>query len=260
MSMDLSKLPDMEDLARQMEDALAEAQGAMEGLPTEMGQMEGALGALSALMQGMPAQMAELSSAMAGLGEAQAASAEALAGEPDWGFYADIRIGNMLHLGVEAEFDLVQAVQTFESTQGPGLESLVAGLVQDVAGDDFEPGLTEQVLGQVQKGRGMALVRNIDVIKCQIPGAPGDAASTLQLSPEANIPLVVDEGSLGFEFAPMLTIRNQWERADIPVFAPMGEEVLISLSRFEDGESFSMQFSPVSQEYKVSIELRCSPL
>ena len=260
MSIEPSELPDMEELARQMEDALAEAQSAMEDLPSQMGGMEGALGALSALMEGMPDQMAELSSVMAGFSGAQAAGAEALAGEPDWGLYAEIRIGNMLQIGVEAEFDLVQVLETYESSQGPGLESLVAGLVQDAAGDDFDPGLTHQVLGQIKKGRGMALVHNIDVLKCQIPGAPGDAAGTLQLSPEANIPLVVDAGGLGFEFAPMLTIRNRWERADIPVFAPMGEDVLVPLSRFEDGESFAMRFVPENQEYGVNIELRCSPL
>ena len=89
-----------------------------------------------------------------------------------------------------------------------------------------------------------------------VVGDPARIELELQLSPEGNIPLVLDSGGLGFEFAPLLTIRNRWERANIPSFVPMGNEVVVSLDRFEPGEAFSLEFQPSGQEEDVKIELR----
>jgi len=246
-------------MARQIDEALAEAWQTLENL-AQMKEMEGAMSALSALTGGLPSQMGELSAAMAGFGEAHAANVQELAGEPDWTLRAEIRVGQMLHLVVDGAFDLGKIIQTRESTQGGGFESLLGGLEQEAAGDDFEPGMMGQVMDQLQKGRGMTVVQNVDVLKCHIPGAPGDAADTLQLSTEANIPLVLCENGLGFEFAPMLTIRNAWEKANIPTFAPLGDEIVVPLDRFENCEPFSLNFTPGGQEHKLSFKLSFEPL
>ena len=178
----LDDLPDMDELARQMKDAMAEAQKAMQDLPMQMEGLEDVMGSLSALMSGLPAQMQELGSAMVGFGE------------------------------------------------------------------------------QLKKGRGIAVVESIEILECRIQGAPGNAAATLQLSPEANIPLPMDENGIGFEFAPLLTIRNRWERANIPTFSPMGQEIVVPLAHLESGEAFTCEFAPAGQEDEMTVALSFQPL
>ncbi|MCJ7739453.1 MAG: hypothetical protein MUQ10_19425 [Anaerolineae bacterium] len=50
MSDDPFSMPDVDEIARQMEEAMAEAQRAMDGLP----QLGDTMGALSALMRNLP--------------------------------------------------------------------------------------------------------------------------------------------------------------------------------------------------------------
>jgi len=188
-------LPEMDGLARQMEDAMAEAQKAMEDLPMQMGDMENVMGSLSTLMGGMPAQMEELGTAMAGLGEKHEANVESLAGEPDWSVEASIWVGEKLHIVVGAMFDLEKVREAWSSTQGAGFESLVEGVVAGTAGE-IEAGLMGQIMGQLKKGRSIAVVEGVEVLVCRIQGAPRDAAEKLELSPEGNIPLMMDEGGL----------------------------------------------------------------
>jgi len=259
MTKDVFDLPDMDELARQMEDAMGKAEEAMEDLPTQMGEMENLMGSLSALMAGMPGQMEELSTAMAGFGEKHEANVESLAGEPDWSLEASIRVGEKLHIVVSAAFDLRKVREAWNSTQDAGFESLVEGVVAGPVGE-MEPGLMGQIVGQLKKGRSIAVVEGVEVLACRIQGAPGDAAETLRLSPEGNIPLVMDEGGLGFEFAPLLTIRNSWETADIPTFSPMGEEIVVQLRHFESGEAFRLKFEPTGQEDEMTVELSFQPL
>jgi hypothetical protein len=258
MTEDTFDLPDMGELTRQMEDAMAEAQKAMQDLPTQMGELEGVMGSLSALMGEMPAQMEELSSAMAGFEGQHEANVESLAGEPDWSVEASIQVGEKLHIVVSAAFDLAKVKGAWSSTQGAGFESWVEGVVADTEGE-IEPGLVGQIMGQLKKGRSIAVVENVKVLACRIQGTPGDAAEKLQLSPEGNIPLVLDEDGLGFEFAPLLMIRNRWENADIPTFTPMGEEVVVPLERFESGETFKLEFEPAGQEEKMKVALSFQP-
>ncbi len=66
MTKDVFDLPDMDDLSRQMEEAMTEAKKAMDDLPTQMDEMENVMGSLSALLEGMPTQMEELSTVMGG--------------------------------------------------------------------------------------------------------------------------------------------------------------------------------------------------
>jgi hypothetical protein len=259
MTKDAFDLPDMDDLARQMEEAMAEAKKAMDDLPTQMDEMENVMGSLSALLGGMPAQMEELSTVMAGFEEHHEANIESLAGEPDWSVEASIRVGEKLYIVVSATFDLGKVRDAWSSTQGAGFESLVEGAVAETAGE-IEAGLMGQIMGQLKKGRSIAIVQGVEVLVCRIQGAPGGAAEKLQLSPEANIPLVMDEGGLGFEFAPLLTIHNSWERADIPTFSPMGEEIVVPLKHFESGEAFRLKFEPTGQEDEMTVELSFQPL
>lgn len=97
-------------------------------------------------------------------------------------------------------------------------------------------------------------MEEVEVLACRIQGAPGDARETLQLSPEGNIPLAMGEEGIGFEFAPLLTIRNRWERADIPTFSPMGREITVPLEQFESRE-FEMRFEPQGQEDPIVVKL-----
>ena len=259
MTEEAFELPDMDELTRQMEEAMAEAQEAMQDLPTQMGELEGVIGSLSALMGGMPAQMEELSSAMAVFGEQHEANVESMVGEPDWSVEASIQVAEKLHIVVNAAFDLKKIKEAWTSTQGAEFESLVEGVVADTEGE-VEAGLMDQIMGQLKKGRNIAVVENIEVLACRIQGAPGNATEKLQLSPEGNIPLMMDENGLGFEFAPLLTIRNKWENANIPTFSPMGKEIVVQLEHFESKEAFKLQFEPAGQEDKMTVKLSFQPL
>ena len=252
-------MPDMDEMAKQMEEAMKEAQEAMEDLSGQMGDMGNILGSLSGLLNGMPEQMEELTKGMAEFGEQHKANVESMVEEADWQVEANIRVGNKLHVIVSAEFDFEQLKAAWSSTQGAGFDSLVAGVVTESAGE-MEEGVMDQILGQLKKGRSIALVKDVQVVACRIQGAPQDAAETLQLSPEGNIPLALTEDGIGFEFAPVLTIRNRWERADIPTFVPMGEEIVVPIGHFEPAEAFSIEFEPEGQEDEMRVELSFEPL
>ena len=256
---DSFEFPDMEDLAKQMEDAMTGAQKAMEDLPEQMGDLEQVMGSLSALMGNLPAQMEELSDAMNTFEEQHEANSAALAGDPDWAFTAEIRVGEVLHVRVRAAFDFGKLMDALQSTQVDGFEALVGGIVAGTGGE-MDSGTMDQMMEQLQKGRSIALVEDVEVLACNFQGAPGDATETLQLSPEGNIPLVMSNRGLGFEFAPLLTIRNQWEHASIPTFAPMGEEIVVPGEYFLAGEAFNLRFEPRGQEDALEVTLSFEPL
>jgi hypothetical protein len=259
MKKEQSCMPDMEGIASQMEEAMAQAKQAMADLPGQMEGMEKAMGSLSALMGGMDGQMEELGSAMAGFGQQHAANVESLAGQPDWSVEATIRVGEKLEVIVTAAFDLQKVKEAWSSTQGAEFESLVQETVAGT-GDDVDAGQMELIIGQLKKGRSVALVQSVDVVSCRIQGAPPNAAAELQLSPEGNIPLAMGEGGLAFELAPVLTIRNRWENAEVPTFTPMAEELVVPLSDFDSAKGFSRQFEVSGQEEQIGVELAFNPL
>ncbi len=256
---DTYDMPDMEELARQMKDAMSEAQKAMEDLPGQMAGMENVMGSLAGLVNDLPAQMGELGTAMAGFEEQHEANVASMAGDPDWLMEADIEVGEQLHVIVRAGFDLEQVIEAWNSTQGSEFESVVAGVVTQTAGG-MEEGLMGQIMGQLKKGRSMALIDDMEVVACRIQGAPKDAAETLRLSPEGNIPLMMDEGGLGFELALMLTIQNRWEHANLPTFSPMGEEIVVPISHFEQGKPFEVTFEPDGQDEELTVKLHFEPV
>lgn len=258
------EMPDMDELSRQMEDAMAQAQKAMEEeMQVPMGGLSGMMGVLSGLMGNLPGQMADLGAAMEGFEKDHTANVASLAGDPDWALVADIQVGTKLHVVVKAAFDLTKIEQAWRSTQGAGFESLVSGVVEGsgaVTAHEMESGIMGQILGQLQQGRAVAVVEDIDVLACRIQGAPQNAAKTLQLSPEGNIPLAMSEAGVSFEFAPLLTIRNRWDHAAIPTFTPMAEEIVVPVARFEGEQPFSLSFKPTGQDDEITITLGFEPL
>ncbi|MEA3309604.1 MAG: hypothetical protein U9Q70_08865 [Chloroflexota bacterium] len=259
MTKDTFDLPDMDELTHQLEDAMTAAQKALADLPVQMEQLGDITGSFSALMGGMPAQLGRLAAAMEGFEEEHESNVTSLAGEPDWSMKADIWVAKKLHLVISASFDLEKIKEAWSSTQNAGFESLVTGVVAGT-GAEIEAGMMGQIMGQLKQGRSIAVVEDVKVRACRIQGAPRDAAAKLQLSPEGNIPLAMSEDGLGFELAPMLTIRNKWENANIPTFSPLGKELVVSLEHFENGETFNLNFKPAEQEEELTVELSFQPL
>lgn len=218
-------MPDMGDIASQMNEAMA----------------------------GLPGQMEELSEAMEGFGEKHEENVASLAGNPDWAVKADIAVGKVLHAVVTAEFDLKKIIEAQASTQGGDFSKAVKEAAGDVDDDTMA-----QIMEQLGQGRSLAVVKDIDVKECSIAGAPGDAASKVTLSPEGNIPLAVKDDALTLEFAPLLTIKNDWENADIPSFEPMADEVAVPLKSFDAGKGFAKKCSVSGQETALTIGLSFS--
>ena len=248
------EMPDMNDINKQMQDAMEQAQKAMQDLPEQMGEMQNIMGSLSSLMGNLPDQLSGLGSAMQDFEEQHEENIEMAAGEPDWEIAANIHVGNILNVIVKAEFDLQQIVQAYQSTQGGGFEDLVRSVAGDAV-NDLDEDTMGQVMEQLGKGRSTAKITMVKIQSCTIAGAPANTADQLQLSPQAGIPLVVDNNKIGFEFAPMLTIRNQWENANIPTFTPMAEQTMISLADFENGNLFQKKVSVDNQEMNIHVEL-----
>ena len=266
MGKDEFEIPDMGDLAKQMEEAMEEAQKAMgqaqeatKDLAGQLSGLEGALGALSGLGATLPDQLGDLGSAIGGFEQQHGENMESLAGDPDWELEAKITVGTKLEVGVAAELSLETVKQAWSSTQGAGFEALVGQtLVEEgVEVEDSEMG---QIMEQLRKGRSVATIKSLEVLSCSLQGAPRDAKETLQLSPEANIPLTMDEGGLGLELAPLLTIRNRWENADLPTFVPMGQEIMVPFEQFEKGKAFDLRFEPKGQDDKMIVEISFRPL
>jgi len=259
MTDELFEMPDMDEIQRSLNDALGEAQEAMENIPQQMNDLDNALGSLSNLMNDMPSQLAALGQAVGGFSESHQDNLETLVGEPDWKLKADIRVGNILHLEILGQLDIGKIKQTWGSTQGGGFDSLVSGVIGNAA-DDLDGDTMDQVMDQLKMGRGMARIERIDILSCSIQGAPGNAIDDLRLSPEGNIPLSLNDGYLNLEFAPALTIRNSWENASLPTFSPMAEEIQVPLSKFDKAAGFSDHFEPSNQEYQLMLDIHFEPL
>ena len=222
---------------------------------------------LEAAASALPDAMAELHQAMQRFPEVLARSEsaetpippemESLLGEPDWRVTATVRVEEMLVVEVVADFDLRKTIQTWRYIRSGRLEAMLGGGDEGRSRDEAS---MRKVLDDLQQGRGLAVVREIHVERCELPGAPETAAEEIRFTPEMNVPLLMHQNGLGFEFAPVLTIRNQWEKAIVPAFFPMGEEVVVPLSRFQSGQPFTVRVSPEGQEYDVKLALHFAPL
>jgi hypothetical protein len=247
-------MPNMDDINKQMQDAMEQAQKAMDDLPEQMEDMQNVMGSLSSLMGNLPGQLNDLGSAMQNFETQHEENMETATGQPDWEIAANIHVGSILNVIVKAEFDLQQIIQAYHSTQGGGFEDLVRSVAGDAV-SDLDDDTMGQVMQQLGKGRSTAKVTTIKIQSCTIAGAPANAEEQLKLSPQAGIPLMMDNGRIGFEFSPMLTIRNQWENANIPVFTPMAEQIQIPLIHFEGGKLFQEKIKVNNQEIDIQIEI-----
>jgi len=252
------EIQDIDDLSRQMEEAMQETQKAMDSLPDQMIELEDSLGSLSSLMNNLPDQMKELTNAMSSFDEQHQENLDLSAGEPDWALKADIYVGDIIHVLVNAAFNLDNIRQAWMSTQGEGFDSLVKGVIEG-GNIELEEGDMGQILDQLQKGRSMAIIEEVDVLACNIAGAPSNAVKTLTLSPEANIPIMFNEYGIGFELAPFLTIRNQWENASIPSFTPMGADIVVPDEKFDGNEAFQITYKISGQEKPIQIVFHFQP-
>lgn len=258
MDNDSFEMPDLDGLMKQMEDALEEAQGAMENL-SEMREIQNIMGSMSSLIDGLPSDMKDLTGAIAGFDDQHTENMQSMAGEPNWELHAKIFVGEKLQIAVQAALDVENTIMAYQSTQCGGFEDLVGSVVAGT-GEEFDSDTMGQIMEQLKKGRSIAQINKVEVLVCRIQGAPAGAAQELQLSPEANIPLTMDEKGLGLEFAPMLTIRNKWEHANLPTFTPMAEEITIPVETFSKKQPFSKNFELVSQEDPIRVELVFQPI
>ena len=247
-------MPNMDDINKQMQDAMEQAQKAMDDLPEQMEDMQNVMGSLSSLMDNLPGQLNDLGSAMQNFETQHEENMETAVGQPDWEIAANIHVGSILNVIIKAEFNLQQIMQAYQSTQGGDFEDIVRSVAGDAV-NELDEDTMGQVMQQLSKGRSTAKITTIKIQACSIAGAPANAADQLQLSPQAGIPLVMENNKIGFEFAPMLTIRNQWENANIPVFTPMAEQIMITIKDFENENLFQKKFTITNQDMEMQLEL-----
>lgn len=241
----------MEEAMQGMEDALEDVQETMQEIPD----MAGILSAFSGLSKNLPGQMGDLEEALGGFGELHEENLNNLAGKSDWAINANIQIGKILKLNVKAVFDLQNALQTYQSTQGSQMDEAINSVLGNIADIDADSELGDMIKEELKQGRSAASVESIQVLSCTIAGAPANSAENLKLSPEAGIPIAVQEKGISFEFAPMLTIKNRWENAAIPVFVPMGEAVIVPIHKFDQAVPFKETFQIDQEKQTILISI-----
>ncbi len=254
---------DAEEMFKQVEDAMSgmpdivdHLKNIMEEVPMQIEEIQDAPDSVSKGDEVL-SKTSGLDVALESLAPSQEGSLEHLIGSPNWDMCADIRLGKVLRLTVEAAFDLEKVIQTWRNLSDAERREVVQDIVQDALGFEVDPEILGQAMGQVQKGRGLAIVKSLQVLHSHIPGVPESVA---QAAPETNIPLVMHENGLGFDFAPVLAIRNNWGETKIPTFVPTGEDIVIPMERFVGGRAFSARFSLSGQDYPLVVDLKFEPL
>ncbi|MBN1179995.1 MAG: hypothetical protein JXD18_12345 [Anaerolineae bacterium] len=225
--------PKRDDVAKIM----AEAQQMFDELPQQMREIKRSLDSLSGSMRGLPPQMESLGTLLAEIGSVPEAEDRATNVRPDWALEADVRIGRLLHAVISADFNLGSVAQG-------GAGALPADMVQPRG-------------SATQKS---ALIRSIEVRKSRIPGAPKDAERTLQLKPDANVPVSIRAGQLAFDLAPSLVVGNRWPGAELPVVSATDNEIVVPLEKFRERNPFAIQFSLKHQPQRTTVGLRFVPI
>ncbi|MGB3903739.1 MAG: hypothetical protein WBB22_02350 [Anaerolineae bacterium] len=234
------EMSELGDLAEELEKAIGRVRKAMAGV-TPLEELAGLQEAMAGL-----AQMGALTEKMQlAAMEYEKAVAE-LAGEPNWRLEAETEVSkgpsSLMEVQLVADFDLERA------TEGR----------QIVSGD--EP--ASEIAGR----HGIAVIRELNLLDCQIVGAAETATQDLRLTPEGNVTLKVNEaGELCFEFAPALTPKApkgdpRWEKADLPSFAPMIDDVRVDLRDVESGEPFRRNVTVHQDELDLEVKLAFRPL
>lgn len=257
---------DAEEMFKQVEDAMSgmpdivgHLKNIMEEVPMHIEEIQDAPDKATKRADAL-SKTSGLDVALESLAPSPEGNLELLVGKPNWAICADIRLGQVLRLALEAAFDLDKAVQTWRNLGDTDRREVVQDIVQDALGFEVDPEILGQAMGQVQKGRGLAVVKSLQVVDCRIPGVPEDVVQVLRLAPETSIPLVMHENGVGFDFAPVLAIRDHWGGAKIPTFVPTGEEIVVPMERFGRGQAFSARFTLSSQDYPLVVDLKFEPL
>jgi hypothetical protein len=249
---------DFNGLTEEMEDAMAQARKAMEDLyPLEE------LSGIQEAMAGL-ARMGRVVEKMRLAAEKHEQFIAELVGEPDWRMEAEIEVrkgpSSLMKVELTADFDLEIIVQAHEIASSDEGQTRIATMLRGMGLD------LEMVQEQVARGRGMALIRELNLVEPAVNSASPQESQGLRLTPEANVPLKIsNERELCFEFAPAL--RNSvprddpaWEEADLPDFAPTIEEVRVSLDSFEPGEPFQRSMMVSQEELELEFKLAFRPL
>jgi hypothetical protein len=232
---------------------LNQMQRAMDELPSQIQHIQQRLDRLSASMEGVPAVLEEKGTILAEVDTFRMPQAPKKELKPDWGLEADVRVGRTLRVSVYATFALGNVT---DAPHDPCTDlDLRLHRILDRKWMTQQPETAPN-----QSKRTKIEVYNIQVQKCRIRGAPQDAERTMILSPEAGIPIVLLDDDLCFDFAPALTIKNEWEGAETPSFRPMGEEIRVPLEDFEKRHSISRRLALKDQDQRMTVRLHCEPL
>ncbi len=255
---DEPEMPGFEGLAEDMEKAMAEARKAMDDLPP----LE-ELGAVQEAMAGLAAMGTALEKMRLAAQQRDELLAE-MVGEPNWRFKAEITVRKgaspLMKVELTADFDLEKIVEGHEILSSEEALAQIAATLQGMGVD------REAIQEEVARGLGLAMIRELNLVECHIPGAPSSALDELALAPEAIIPLRVSgERELCFEFASALTIRAPtddpaWEKADLPKFTPTIDEVRVGLDSFDPGEPFQCTLTVSQDELELRLKLAFRPV
>lgn len=234
------EVTELGDLAEELEKAMGRLRKAMADAPPleELGGLQEAMAGLAqlgALTEKMRLAAMEYEKVMA-----------ELVGEPNWRVEAEIEVSkgpsSLMEAQLVADFDLQRVTEGRRTVSSDEAPTEIAG------------------------AHGIALIRELNLLDCQIVGAPETATEGLRLTPEAHIPLKVNEaGELCFEIAPTLTIRVPgedpgWENADLPRFAPMIDHVRVKLRQFEPGVAFHRSVTVRQDDLELDVKLAFQPL
>jgi hypothetical protein len=251
-------MPDFGELAEDMEEAMAQARKATDNQPP----LE-ELAGLQEAMAGL-ARMGTVVEKMRLAAEQHEELVAELVGEPDWRVEAAIEVkkGASSLMGVEltADFDLEIILQAHEILRSREAQAQVAATLERMG---LDLGMVHE---EIARGRGMALIRELNLVEPRIAPVVQKRSEELPLAPEANVPLKVsDERELCFEFAPTLTLSvprgdPDSEKLDLPDFAPTIDEVRVDLDSFEPGTPFEHSLTVSQEELRLELKLVFRPL
>jgi hypothetical protein len=248
---DEPEMSDFGDLTEEMENAMAQARKATDELPP-LEELAGIQEAMAGL-----ARMGNVVEKMRLAAEKHEELIAELVGEPDWRVEAEIEVRKgaspLMKVGLTADFDLEIIVQAHEIASSDEGQTQIAAMLKGMGLD------LEMVQEQVARGRGMALIRELNMLEPQIAEVSRKLSEELPLTPEANVALKIsDERELCFEFAPAL--KMSVSRGDLPDFAPTIDEVRVDLHRFEAGKPFEHSVTVCQENLELEFKLAFQPL
>lgn len=255
---DQPEIPDLGSLGEEMEKAMAQARKAMADLPPldELGGLQAAMAGLAGM--GTVIEMMRLAA------QRRDELVAELAGEPNWQVGAEIDVkkgmSSLMKVELAADFDLETVMEVHDMLSGEEAQGQIAAALAEMGVD------VERTQVQVGCGWGIALLRQLNLLEYHFVGAPANPFQQLRLTPEASMLLKVSaERELCFEFASALTIKvpigdRDWEKAELPKFTSMIDEVRVALDDFRAGKPFQRELTVSQGEFVVELKLAFRPL